>query len=552
MHCSLSTRFLGVLALSSVASAQCFEQQLNASDPTDVGVFSWSMDLDIDRLAVGAIGTDDACVANPGCNSGSAYVFHRSAGVWSEVSRLTASDGALGDQFGHDVALSGDRLLVGAHLKQGGGAAYMFAYNGTDWVQEQKLLGSGQMDAFHFGHSVALDGELAVVGTMRDDHQGFETGAAYVFERVAGTWVEQQKLVASDAATGDRYGRSSDVEGDFIAIGGHLHDGVGTDSGAAYLYERDDNGTPLDPLDDSWPEVAALTASDAHADMFFGRSVDLSGNLLVVGASKAINGGVASGAAYIYFRTANGWNEVQRISASNGAAGDRFGISVSIDGIYLLVGARAAGAYAQDSGDVYVFTRTPAGYIETARLGGPDTGIGDQLGNETGVHVNGTTVLIGSRFNSAVATTGGSAYTFTLADCLGESYCDVVPNSAGPGAQIRAAGIESVSDGTFTLISSGAIPNKIGLFFYGSNQINVPLGNGRLCIGGAVRLNPPLVSDSNGTATLTLDFNTAPVGAGPNQINIGSTWSFQHWFRDTAAGGSLFTLSDGVQVTFIP
>jgi hypothetical protein len=428
----------------------------------------------------------------------------------------------------------------------------VFAFDGNNWVEEQKLLGSTIQHAWHFGHSVALDGDMALIGTMRDEHQGFETGSAYVFERVGGVWVEQEWLVASDAASGDRFGRSCDLDGNFIAVGSHLHDGVGQNSGAAYIYERDTNGTPANPLDDSWPEVAALTPSDAEANMLFGRCVDFSGNLLIVGASQANINGVMTGAAYLFFRAGGGWVEVQKLTASDGAAGDRFGVSVALDGIYALVGARDTDQNGSSSGVVYVFTRTPMGYVQTGKMIAPDAAAADQLGNETGVQLNGTTALAGSRFNDSFAMNAGSAYLFSLADCLGTSYCDITPNSAGAGAEIRGTGIESISANEFTLISSGAIPNKVGLFFYGQNQINIPLGNGRLCIGGVVRLNPPVVSDSLGTASRFVDFSTSPAGSGPNQITAGSTWNFQHWFRDPAAGGSDFNLSNAVKVTFIP
>jgi hypothetical protein len=540
------------LTILPTAQAQCHTQQLTASDAADIDVFGWSLDLDGDVAALGAIGNDDACIADPNCNSGSVYIFRRAAGVWTEEAKLTCSDAVTKDEFGHDVAISGDRVLVGAHMKDSG-AVYSFAFDGNNWIEEQKLVGSGTQATFHFGHSVEQDGGVAVIGTMRDDHQGFESGSAYVFERQGGAWVERAKLVASDAASGDRYGRSCGIQGDYIAVGAHLHDGVGADSGAAYVYERDDNGTAGNPSDDTWPEVAALVPADTEAGMKFGRCVDFSGNVLIVGAEFGKSAGVATGAAYIYFRSGGTWIEVQKLVPSDGQAGDAFGISVALEGVYALVGARAADANGADSGAVYVFTRTPAGYIQTGKLLGPDSVAGDQLGHETGVQVAGSTALISSRFSAASgAFFGGSAYAFDLDDCLGTSYCDVTPNSAGPGAEIRAAGIQSISGNDFTLISAGAIPNKVGLFFYGPNQIDIPLGNGKLCVGGVVRLNPPILADGAGTAVRPVDFTVFPAGSGANQITAGTTWNFQHWFRDQAAGPGQFNLSDGVSCTFIP
>jgi len=541
-----------LLVTAPVAGAQCFEQQLNASDAADTDVLGWCLDLDGDLFAAGAIGDDPACPLDPNCNSGSVYVFRRAGGVWSEEAKLANSDGAFGDQFGHDVAVSGDRVLVGAHLKEAG-AAYVYRFDGASWSEEQKLLGSGIQNQFHFGHSVALDGEVALVGTMRDDHQGFETGSAYVFEYDGASWVERAKLVAGDAAMGDRYGRSCDLDGDVVAIGAHLHDDLvaGADAGAAYVYERDDAGTPNDPSDDTWPEAAALRASDAIPGMVFGRSVDLSGDVLLVGAEFAQNGSaVDTGAAYLFFRTGSGWTEVQKLVASDGLSQDRFGISVSLDGIYALVGARGVDG---NAGAVYVFTRTASGYIETGKLQGPNTASGDQLGHETGVQVSGTTAVIGARFNAAAVPGGGTVYTYSLDDCLGTAECAGDPNSAGPGAVIEASGIEAVTVGDFTLTATGGIPNKVGLFFYGPNANDVPLGNGRLCIGGGIaRLNPAGFADGAGVAVRAIDFGVAPAGSGPNAITPGSTWRFQYWYRDPAAGGAAFNLSNATAVTFLP
>lgn len=543
---------LALAAAAPSAAGQCFTQQLTASDAEALDAFGWGMDLDTDLLAIGSIGDDEACPGLSNCNSGSVYLWRRVGGVWTPDGKVTHSDGVQNDEFGHDISISGSRILVGAH-KKATGAAYTFVHNGTSWVQEQKLVGSGLQNNFHFGHSVSLEGDIALVGTMRDDHQGFETGSAFVFTRIGGVWVEAAKLVASDAAAEDRFGRACDMEGGYIALSAHLHDGVASDTGAVYVYEHDDNGTAGDLSDDTWPEVTDLTASDATAGMLFGRSVDFAGDILIVGAEFGLSGGVDTGAAYVFIRTPGGnWVEVQKLVPSDGVSGDRFGISVSIEGNYALVGARSANGTGGSSGAVYVYTRTPTGFFETGKLLGPDTAGGDQLGHETGVHVIGNTALISARFNDAAADNGGSAYVFQMDDCLGTTYCDISPNSAGPGAEIRGAGLPSISDNGFSVISTGAIPNKVGLFFYGPNQINVPLGDGRLCVGGVSRLNPPQLSDGTGTATRHVDFTVFPAGSGPNQITAGSTWNFQHWFRDTDAAMSGFNLSNAVEVEFIP
>ena len=136
------------------------------------------------------------------------------------------------------------------------------------------------------------------------------------------------------------------------------------------------------------------------------------------------------------------------------------------------------------------------------------------------------------------------------------TYCSTSPNSAGPGALISSTGSTSISAGTFTLVSSGAIPNGFGLFFYGPAQIQAPFGDGFRCVGagaiGIFRFNPPTQTNALGTAQRLVNFNASPAGSGAGMITPGSTWKFQHWYRDVPAGGAGFNLSNGLSATFSP
>jgi len=133
-----------------------------------------------------------------------------------------------------------------------------------------------------------------------------------------------------------------------------------------------------------------------------------------------------------------------------------------------------------------------------------------------------------------------------------ENYCVTSPNSAGAGAEMDSAGSSSIAANTFTLVANGAPPSVAGLFVYGSNQVQVPFGNGFRCVGGDVQRLSVGVTDATGHAERTLDFNLPPVGSGPNAILPGSTWNFQFWYRDAAPLGAGFNLSDGLSVPFLP
>jgi hypothetical protein len=151
---------------------------------------------------------------------------------------------------------------------------------------------------------------------------------------------------------------------------------------------------------------------------------------------------------------------------------------------------------------------------------------------------------------------GGEIFKI-VPSCEATNYCTVSPTSVGPGAVIGSSGSASIAVNDFGLIASFAVPNEYGLFFYGPDQIDVPFGDGRLCVGaggvGLFRLNPPQLVSIFGDVIRPVDFTVPPAGAGAGQILPGSAWNFQFWFRDpTGPGGSGFNTSDGLNVLFCP
>ena len=215
-----------------------------------------------------------------GAGSGAAYVFTRDgAGVWTQQAKLLASDGAAGDAFDFSVAVAGDTAVIAAvgADAQGAdsGAAYVFTRDGAGvWTQQAKLLASDGNISDRFGSSVAVAGDTAVIGASRDDDNGADKGAAYVFTRDgAGVWTQQAKLLASDGNMSDRFGSSVAVAGDTAVIGASRDDDNGADKGAAYVFTRDGAGV--------WTQQAKLLASDGAAGDFFGSSVAVAGDTAV-------------------------------------------------------------------------------------------------------------------------------------------------------------------------------------------------------------------------------------------------------------------------------
>ena len=180
------------------------QAKLTASDGAGGDWFGFSVAVDRDTAVVGA--ALDGVGGN--ASQGSVYVFTRSSGSWTQQQKLTASDGAASDWFGRSVAMSGDTAVVGAPFDDDNGtdsgSAYVFTRSSGSWTQQQKLTAPDGAASDRFGISVAVDGDTAVVGAYLDTIGGDrEQGSAYVFTRSGGSWTQQQKLTASDGAAGD-------------------------------------------------------------------------------------------------------------------------------------------------------------------------------------------------------------------------------------------------------------------------------------------------------------------------------------------------------------
>jgi len=334
--------------------------KITASDGAGFDFFGVSVAISGDTAIVGAPTDDDN-----GTDSGSAYVYRRDErGVdnWGQVTKITASDGAAGDHFGESVAISGDTAIVGASTDDdngdGSGSAYVYRRDegGVDtWGQVTKITASDGAPFDNFGFSVAISGDTAIVGAVSDDDNGFDFGSAYVYRRDEGgvdNWGQVTKITASDGAAFDYFGWSVAISGDTAIVGAYVDDDNGTSSGSAYVYRRDEGGV------DNWGQVTKITASDGAADDLFGFSVAISGDTAIVGALQDDDNGSNSGSAYVYQRDEGGvdnWGQVTKITASDGAADDRFGWSVAVSGDTAIVGAYLDDDNGSNAGSAYVY-----------------------------------------------------------------------------------------------------------------------------------------------------------------------------------------------------
>ena len=414
-----SLSFAGT-GLAERGGAFTAEQKLTASDGMEDDYLGRSVAISGDTALVGA--NQDF---NPGNYSGSAYIYQRRAnGSWSEIQKLTNADSNPSDQFGSDVAISGDTALVGAYKDDdngsGSGSAYLYQRQADgSWIEMQKLIASDGTVSDRFGCSVAIDGDTALVGAFNDDDNGTNSGSAYLYQRQAdGNWSEIQKITASNGAALDYFGTSVAIDGNTALVGAFGYDGNGFSSGSAYLYQRQVDGT--------WNETTVLTASDGGQGDSFGISVAISGDTVLVGAYGYSAGGRdAGGCTYLYERQVDGsWIEIQNLTASDSASFDYFGESVAISGDTALVGVRRDDDNGDESGSAYLYQRENDGsWSEAKKLTASDGVSWDYFGGS--VAIDGDTALVGAYRNDDNGTDSGSAYIFDSSDPPATGACCV-------------------------------------------------------------------------------------------------------------------------------
>jgi hypothetical protein len=472
-----------VLALGSQpARGQCTATEIKkllASDGALADNLGLSVAIAGDTAIVGAWLNDNT----NGVDAGAAYIYQQGSGGannWGEVKKLVASDGATLDAFGWSVQISGDRAIVGAYRVDGGGvnrgAAYIFERDsgGTDnWGEVKILTASNAANDDQFGYSVGISGTSAVVGAQVSDALASDSGSAYVYDKDSGgtdNWGEVTEITASGGAANYAFGRSVSIDGDTVAVGAYLDDATATGAGAAYVFDRDNGGA------DNWGEVSQLLASDGGDDDLFGSSVSIDGDRVVVGAPghDLTVTDTAAGAAYVYGRDTGGadnWGQVTKLSGSGTSKNDEFGLAVSVDGDNVLVGSHSDTAIsANNSGVAYAFGKDWGGtdnWGQSHKLTASDQAFQDRFGWSVGL--SGAFVLSGATHNDDNGTNSGAAY---IIDLTGSpvTYCTAGVSANGCTATLSAVGTPSATATTgFTVTASDVEGDKDGLYFFGTN-----------------------------------------------------------------------------------
>lgn len=381
---------------------------LSPSDRAASDQFGYSVDISSDgtRVVVGAaaatIGSFTSC--------GKAYIFTRSGNSWTQEAVLSASDKVNSAVFGVSVAMdsTGTRVVIGASsaVKNSinSGAIYVYVRSGTTWTEEVSLVSSNITAGDQFGRQVSInsDGSRILASSwMADPGNLTSAGAAYIYLRSGTTWTEEAILTASDKAAGDNFGSKVQIskDGTRAVIAAYFGDPSGlNNAGKAYVYVR--SGT-------TWTEEAILTASDKAAGDNFGQSVSINSNgtRIAVGAHLADPSGLNNaGKAYIFSRSGTTWTEESILTTATKAENDQFGFSLSIASDASFVACASflseVSGYT-DNGSVTVFKRSGVTWTEGNTVTASDKGNQDRYGQTISISENNQYMVVGANFADA-------------------------------------------------------------------------------------------------------------------------------------------------------
>ena len=349
--------------------------------------FGLKVDIDGDYAIVGSPNHDIGIQTD----MGSAYIFKRNNGAWTQHAKLTSSDFDKNKFFGTSVSISGEYAIIGAPGDSIGtsyqGSVYIFKRTGDIWAQHAKLISNDGSNGDAFGSAVAIDGNYAIVGAPQNDVGGFTNrGSAYVFIRSGVTWAQQSHLSPTGGVSSDAFGSSVDISGSYAVVGAPFDDGSNsTNRGCAYVFSR---------IGGLWSQQAQLIPSYALTDTQFGYSVSISGSSVIIGNPMTFG-------AFVFVRNASVWTEQAMLAdIVNGLDANGTSYAVSISGDIATVadpGFATNGIYNQ--GRVWIYKRNVNTWILTRVIDDGNPHMGEYFGRSVSIS-NGDIIIGATHKNS--------------------------------------------------------------------------------------------------------------------------------------------------------
>ena len=552
---------------------------LKASNAEASDWFGGAVAVSGDTVVIGAPGEDSAAsgvngdqTSNSALQSGAAYVFVRSGTAWALQAYLKASNpggsdpanGSYGDLFGSAVAISGHTIVIGARDEDSAatgvngdqvnnaaprsGAAYVFTRSGTTWTQQSYLKASNAETADSFGSALAISGDTIVVGAVAEgsgssgvngdqtDNSQAYSGAAYIFTRSGTTWSQQAYLKGESPEYLDCFGRSVDISGDTVVVGS---DRDHSETGAAYIFTR--SGT-------TWTQQAFLTASNPSWDSYFGGSVAISGDTVVVGsltehsAATGVNGDQSghytfeAGAAYVFTRNGTIWSQQAYLKSSNTAHGDLFGSRVAISGDTVVVGAAGEDSSASgmngdqtsngtlQSGAAYLFKRSGSTWTQQAYLKSSNPGVEDYFGAV--LAMSDDTVIFGTHYEDSSGSGPNGPQADNSAEDAGAAYITYLNYATlPPDISIRQVAGNEIGHGETHVCGDHPVDDAMEFSFTVSNPGQDPLeltGTPPVSITGSsdFTVSEQPNSPVAGGDSTTFKLRFAPTSNGPRTATV--------------------------------
>lgn len=416
------------------------QSQLRPSNVQSYDNFSWALALSGDELFASAYNDD----TEAGISAGSATVFAFDGSQWMEQAQLTAGNGAAQNQFGSSVVMAGDTALISAtDLYQG--MVHVFVRQGNSWMRQATLRGADAVPFDAFGAALALDGDTALVSApFQNVGNRVGSGAVYVFVRSQGIWTQQAKLLASNPGSNDAFGDALALSGDTALIGGPYMDGVSENQGAVVVFNRTGS---------TWTETGPLQDPNGQAFGQFGLALALAGDLAVVGAPSRFSDTVLTGRAYIYRRVSGSFSLDQDLIGPSLSPDSGFGEVVALSGDTVLVGAPYQMNVSGDSiGTVFVFEQHLGQFSYQQALVPNDVQPNDRFGQS--LALAGDLALIGSQPSLGSMTPereSGLAYVFARGAA---GFSEAVKLQASDGEVGDAYGFSVALSGSSGLIGA--------------------------------------------------------------------------------------------------
>ncbi|HZW11412.1 MAG TPA: hypothetical protein VFF69_16025 [Phycisphaerales bacterium] len=338
---------------------------LTPAGATSEDAFGISVAMSGDATVIGAARANGST-----SDMGAAFIYRPESGGWN-VTKLTASNGAPLDRFGTSVAMDGDVVIVGAPLSDAAltnaGAAYVYRYNGVAWMQEAMLTAFDAAASDSYGAAVSVSGDVAMVGAPQDDGPVSNAGSVYVYRFNGATWALETKITASAPSSGAQLGSAVTLVGGTALLSAPFQGGPG----AVYVFQGTDSGSGV-----VWASSATLTPSSPEPGQEFGRSVGFDGERAIVGSPLddfEISGGGSifdAGSASIFRFDGSAWTQEAVLARGTaGAPSDYFGYSVSICGSRALVGAyNTNSGFGADTGSAHAFLLDGSSWVPEVDL----------------------------------------------------------------------------------------------------------------------------------------------------------------------------------------